>query len=315
DKTADSYILAGLAPATYYVRVRTYTPAHANNQSALWSDYSEVVSTEGSPTPTNLLQNGDFESGVAPWLFYSLNGGSLTTAGPAYAGNAAGRAEVRNGSSNVQVYQTGFPLEPQTRYRLSFAAYSSSGQDLALVVHRHSSPYTNHGLNNFRINLSRRWRTFTVEFTTRNLRQATTDTRLRFWLAPYAQAGDVYWIDDVVLTKVTTAGAQNTPAVSSYGTVTGTAQLPAGYSDAVILTLVDLDSDGANFTRTTTAAADGAFAFADVPAGTYELRATGPAGTLSPEPYQWLVSATPNESMDFIVEPVIGTIYLPLIER
>ncbi len=70
DKTTSSYSATGLPPiATYYFRVRTFTPAHdyyppcggiddpcpysysGYQQSDLWSDYSAVVSTE-DPTPT-----------------------------------------------------------------------------------------------------------------------------------------------------------------------------------------------------------------------------------------------------------------------
>jgi len=46
----DSYIIDGLSPATTYeIRLRTYTPAHEDNQNALWSEYSAAVSvaTEG----------------------------------------------------------------------------------------------------------------------------------------------------------------------------------------------------------------------------------------------------------------------------
>jgi hypothetical protein len=44
DKTSSQYTLTELAPDTrYFVRVRTYTPAHENNQNELWSDYSSVA--------------------------------------------------------------------------------------------------------------------------------------------------------------------------------------------------------------------------------------------------------------------------------
>lgn len=44
DKSAGSYTLPGLMPgAANYLRVRTYTPDHGAQQSALWSDYSEPV--------------------------------------------------------------------------------------------------------------------------------------------------------------------------------------------------------------------------------------------------------------------------------
>ena len=53
----------------------------------------------------------------------------------------------------------------------------------------------------------------------------TTDARLRFWLAPYAKAGDLYWLDKVSLEKVTpvTAAAEVQPI--GLGSVAGKVHL------------------------------------------------------------------------------------------
>ncbi len=49
DKSASSYTMPELMPGTaYYLRVRTYTPVHGAQQSALWSDYSESVGSTSS---------------------------------------------------------------------------------------------------------------------------------------------------------------------------------------------------------------------------------------------------------------------------
>ncbi len=76
DKTASSYTITGLPPiASYYFRVRTFTPAHAyhpacggiddpcpynyggyHQQGDLWSDYSAVARAE-DPTPTPTATN------------------------------------------------------------------------------------------------------------------------------------------------------------------------------------------------------------------------------------------------------------------
>lgn len=55
-KSDASYAITGLAAGTtYYFRVRTYTPAHGDQQNVLWSDYTPTVSatTPGLRTPTN----------------------------------------------------------------------------------------------------------------------------------------------------------------------------------------------------------------------------------------------------------------------
>ncbi len=41
-----------------------------------------------------------------------------------------------------------------------------------------------------------------VEFASKNISEAVTDGRLRFWFAPYATAGDKYFIDDVELVEI-----------------------------------------------------------------------------------------------------------------
>ena len=53
DKRAATYTAMNLAPdAAYFLRVRTYTPAHFGQQNALWSDYTPpVTATTGGDTP------------------------------------------------------------------------------------------------------------------------------------------------------------------------------------------------------------------------------------------------------------------------
>lgn len=164
-----------------------------------------------TPTPTpavcppvtgNVVQNGGFEAGTEPWQFYTNGSGDFTVATPGHECAQSARIHVDQGGSNVQLYQAGLSLEPNTAYRLRFAAYSSTGRDLALFLHKHGAPYTNYGLGVDHINLSDSWQQYEVEFTTSGFTAAVNDGRLRFWLAPFAQAGDAYWIDDVRLEKV-----------------------------------------------------------------------------------------------------------------
>ena len=116
-------------------------------------------------------------------------------------GSKGAELTINTAGSSVQFYQPGITLEPNTSYSLSFDAYSSSGHDISLVVHKHTSPYTNYGLNYHEINLGTSWQRHSVGFTTKNLSSNTNDARLRFWLSPYDADGDVYHIDNVVLRK------------------------------------------------------------------------------------------------------------------
>ena len=73
---------------------------------------------------------------------------------------------------------------------------------MSVYLHKHGYPYTNYGLygEDYRpdpaVEAVSQW-----DFTTNS--QAAADGRLRFWLAPYDAAGDVYWFDNVYLLKVT----------------------------------------------------------------------------------------------------------------
>jgi hypothetical protein len=83
---------------------------------------------------------------------------------------------------------------------LSFAAYSTSGNDLSVILIKQGSPYTNYGLS-YTANLGTSWQTFSTEFTTKGFIGTINDGRLMFNLAPFA-TGDTYYIDMVILEKI-----------------------------------------------------------------------------------------------------------------
>lgn len=56
DKTASGYVVDNLLPGPYYFVVRTYTPAHGDQQSDLWSSYSNEVSATPTRTPACGIQ-------------------------------------------------------------------------------------------------------------------------------------------------------------------------------------------------------------------------------------------------------------------
>ena len=57
-----------------------------------------------------------------------------------------GEVAISVPGDNVQLYQSGISLEPNTKCRLEFSARSNSGHDLSVNLHKHDSPYTNYGL-------------------------------------------------------------------------------------------------------------------------------------------------------------------------
>ncbi len=92
-----------------------------------------------------------------------------------------------------------FTLLPNTTYTLKLAGRSNNGRDAQLFIHRDSAPQTNYGLRGHTINLTPAWQVFEVQFTTTGFGAATTDTRLRIWLAPYDVNGTIFEFDDVIL--------------------------------------------------------------------------------------------------------------------
>ena len=145
---------------------------------------------EGSGPGTNLISNPGFESGLGSWRFYTNGlGMRLRSSRPGYEGAQAGLITTNTGGTNIQLYQYGLQLEPNTDYQLSFAAYSSTGHDLRVSLCKHVSPYTQLWSNKARADLTSGWKTFTINFKTTNFSAPVNDGRLLFWFADDARAG------------------------------------------------------------------------------------------------------------------------------
>jgi hypothetical protein len=148
------------------------------------------------------VRNPGFELGTSPWIFFTTGAGTFTTAAGGYASPHAGRVTIAAPGDNIQLYQHDLGLESRHQYRLRFRALSSSGHDLSVSLHQHAEPYTACGLEHRVLDLGTAWRQFEIEFVTPAFTATCTDARLRFWLAPYAAAGDEYLFDDVELTPI-----------------------------------------------------------------------------------------------------------------
>lgn len=151
----------------------------------------------------NLVSNGGFESGTTSWSFYTNGAWTYSAAPPGYdgTGNALKIAFTTVGT-NMQTYQTGRTLEPNTRYRLSFAGYSTAGHDVTVNLLKDVSPYTNYGLSKT-FNLNSSWQSFITEFNTSGFSGTVKDGRIRFWFVSFAAKGETYYFDDIRLEKVT----------------------------------------------------------------------------------------------------------------
>ncbi len=195
----------------------TYRCIITNSVSSATSNAATLTVAAAPPPPPSgqgVLVNQGFESGTGNWVFYTNGSGVFRAVAPGNGSPAAGNVEVRSAGTNIQLYQTGFPLETGQEYRLTFQAYGNSGRDVSVTIQQHSAPYTLFGVADRAFDITPAWQTYSTTFIASGFQGATTDTRLRFWFASYAQAGDQYYLDNVVLEKV--AAGPSAPTFSAH---------------------------------------------------------------------------------------------------
>jgi hypothetical protein len=281
-----------------------------------------AVQEPTAPTGTNLMTNPGFESGTTSWYFFTNGAGSLATVSPGFGSTTAARLDITQAGSNIQLFQTGLRLDPNSTYTLQFAGYSTSGHDFSVSLIKHTLPFTNYGLNSRVVDLPTAWGTHTIQFTTPDLGESVTDGRLYFWLASHATAGDQYFIDGVTLTKSSgPAAAPDVPVIQvpqnlatsvsiiptiRWGAATGaqTYHLQVG-RDAGFQSLVFEDTSLAALTREI-----GPLSFET----TYHVRvrAKNSAGASAFSPSVSFVTITENPDVPILVAPFDGAIDVPL---
>lgn len=163
----------------------------------------------GGMSGSNQIANGSFENGQSFWSFHTGGQGSFNIVNSSIEGNKGARVSVTTADDNIQLYQRGITLKEDTSYRLSFYAYSNSGNDLNVYLHKHTAPYTYYGLSK-KVQLGQEWKQYVVEFSTSGISGETSNARLRFWLSNSAEAGDRYFFDDLVLTELSETSGQVT---------------------------------------------------------------------------------------------------------
>ncbi len=202
-------------PANVWTQMRIVEPVCSDSSVCLNSTgISPTFDTTPPARPTGLallspppsiLSNPGFESGTSPWVFYISGAGTFNVDAAGNGSASAGHVVISTAGTNVQLYQANTMLEPNTLYQLSFKAYSNTGHDVWLTLHKHVSPYTNYGLGKA-FDLTTSWQEYSVQFTTSGFSETVYDARLVFLLSNYNSSGDEYFFDDVVLTKL---GATN----------------------------------------------------------------------------------------------------------
>ena len=170
--------------------------------------------------PVNLVKNANFNS-TNNWQFYTDGAGNFTVEGGGYCDKAA-RLDITTPGENVQLLQQDIVLDPNTDYLFAFIGKSASGHDLSINLHKHDPNYDDYGLQDHQIDLTTRWQAYFLEFNTSMLSSRVTDGRLRFWLAPFDAAGDVYWIDQAIIVRADLVNLPPLPPVIPLESQTGT---------------------------------------------------------------------------------------------
>lgn len=150
----------------------------------------------------NIILNSSFESCSQSWVFYTNGSGNFTTGTPAFEETRSGIVTINIVGTNTQFFQQCIKLDPNVEYELIFAARSSNGSDLSISLLKHTSPFTNYGLQAVRFDITSEFKLFYVKFKTINFNSTISDARLMFWFANFAQNGTVYNIDAIILRKL-----------------------------------------------------------------------------------------------------------------
>jgi hypothetical protein len=198
--------IVGALGGTYTTPALTQTDSNTTYACVVTNSFGSVTSSSATltvlPPIINVLSNPSFETGTTPWVFWTNGSGSMTQASSGTHGTKSAQITLTAQGTDVQLYQSGLKLEPNTQYKISFDAYSNTGHDLDVSLIKNVSPYTNYGLTARKFDLGTSWGSFSATFTSSGFSSEVTDGRLYFSLASYGVAGDVYHIDNVVLARV-----------------------------------------------------------------------------------------------------------------
>ncbi len=153
-----------------------------------------VLPVSANVQGTNLVQNGNFESGVTGWEASS----SMVKEGIGYNGSR-GLEFDKHGYSNFATYVQagGFDLEPNSTYRVTYRYYGAP-----VCLYRAGGSYTD--VSEFNVKTATRdygseWVTWTVFFTTGD--NPSMDT-FRFGRTSASTSGSTF-IDDITMEKLT----------------------------------------------------------------------------------------------------------------
>src|SRR5450759_1148147 len=151
----------------------TQTPTPAPTAPPTKTPTPAPSSTPGptaTPAPNNLVQNGSFESGTAPWTLKVVSpaaGSLVRDAGSASDGTSSAKLTISTSSSsapwNLQFRQDNFSLASGRKYTVTFWAKASASRTIGFVMQQMNSPYSLY--SNQTASLTTSWQKFSYTFT------------------------------------------------------------------------------------------------------------------------------------------------------
>ncbi|MCB0081802.1 MAG: carbohydrate binding domain-containing protein, partial [Caldilineaceae bacterium] len=284
------------------------------------------------PAANNLVTNAGFEAGQSPWKFHTNGRGNYHTTPPGFECDRPAQLQIKKQGRNVQLFQKRVKLEANTRYRLSFYAYSNTGNDLKVYLEKNGGNRANYGVKAMRADLTGQWRMFTTEFTASGFNGTAKNARLRFWLAPYDEDGDEYWIDHVVIEPVNNARIAQ-PAAPEIelvqlvedpdeavggGTISGTILLKGADGtevpvEEVEVIVADEETEGFDFEAVVETDEAGYYEISGVPAGDHHLTVIPPTGYVGTAVESIHVAGEEGIDRSYTLNQAASVIYLPLV--
>jgi hypothetical protein len=146
------------------------------------------------------LTNGNFENSTTGWTF-NQGTGTASHSIVNVSGNNMSRVILTTKGDNVQLFQNGFTLLSDTRYRLKFNINSTATSVFSVYLKKYNSPYTSYGLSEYNTIINSTTQSLVYNFITSGFTGSTTDVRLQF-LFDEGVNGSLYYIDNVTLETV-----------------------------------------------------------------------------------------------------------------
>lgn len=167
----------------------------AANGTAEWRDVMQVVAPQEEEAVgggyTDVIRNGDFSGGTQEWIFYTNGAGNWVVA------NGVSEIKINRPGNNTQLYQKDINIVAG-RYLLKFDYRANRERRMDFFLHGHMPPRTNLGIAS-RVDCTTNWQSFSSEYT---LQPSQDNARLRFWFAASGRAGDIFYLRNVSLLKL-----------------------------------------------------------------------------------------------------------------